>query len=105
MTAQFSNRALSTKIFEAMICSVPILSADLPHRREFIEPARAGLLVTPHDPVEHAAAVEWFYQHTEEGKAMGAQGRTWVVERYTWERENQILLAFYEQILAEQRAK
>jgi glycosyltransferase involved in cell wall biosynthesis len=101
MTVQFSNRALSTKIFEAMICSVAIVSSDLPHRREYIEPARAGLLVAPEDPLEHAAAVERLYQRPEERQAMGVRGRAWVLERYTWEKESQILLAFYKGILGE----
>jgi glycosyltransferase involved in cell wall biosynthesis len=102
MTAQFSNRALSTKILEAMICSTPIVSADLPHRREFIEPPNAGILVSPEDAAEHVAAVEWLYQHPEQREAMGTQGRTWVLERYTWEREGPILLTFYEQLLDRQ---
>lgn len=103
LTLQFSNRALSTKIFEAMICSAPMVSADLPHRREFIEPAGAGLLVKADDPEDHTDAILWLYRHPEERQAMGARGKAWVRERYVWEQESKILLRLYEQILAERR--
>ncbi len=97
LTIQFSNRSLSTKIFEAMICGVPIVSADLPHRREFIEPSGAGLFVTPDDPTSHADAILWLYQHPKEQEALGARGKAWVAEKYTWEQESKVLLHFYEQ--------
>jgi glycosyltransferase involved in cell wall biosynthesis len=100
MTLQFSNRALSTKIFEAMICSTAIVSADLPHRREYIEPAGAGLLVTPDDPAAHVDAILWLYQHPQERQAMAARGRAWVGEKYVWEQESKVLLRFYQQLLA-----
>lgn len=99
LTLQFAHRSLSTKIFEAMICGVPIVSADLPHRREFIEPARAGLLVTPDDPTAHADAILRLYHHPEERETLGARGKTWVTQKYTWEQESKVLLHFYEQLL------
>lgn len=103
LTAQFSNRGLSTKILEAMVCGVPIVSADLPHRREFIEPAKAGMLVTPDDPKAHADAILWLYRNPEERTAMGARGSAWVLEKSVWEHESEVLLRFYEQLLAERR--
>jgi glycosyltransferase involved in cell wall biosynthesis len=104
LTHQFSNRGLSTKIFEAMICGVPMVSADLPQRREFIEPAGAGLLVNPDNPDAHAQAILWLSCHPEDAKAMGARGRSWVLERYVWEQESRILLQFYDQILFDWRS-
>lgn len=101
LTAQYSHRGLSTKGYEAMICGVPIVSADLPARREFIEPSGGGVLVEPEDPKAHAEAIVWLSQHPEQRREMGARGRSWVLERFVWEQEGKVLLHFYQQILAD----
>ncbi|MGC9523779.1 MAG: glycosyltransferase [Anaerolineae bacterium] len=93
---QYQNWALSTKLLECMLMGLPIVSADLPYHRTFIEKADCGLMVPGDDPAAHAEALIWLYHHPEERRAMGARGRRLVLENYTWERESEKLIAFYE---------
>jgi glycosyltransferase involved in cell wall biosynthesis len=95
MTAQYSNPGIATKLFEYMLCSLPVVSADYPHRRIFIDEAQCGLMVPPEDPAAHAAAIEYLVTHPEEAEEMGKRGRNYVLSSYTWEREQARLLDFY----------
>jgi len=95
VTRQYKNPGISTKLFEYMLCSLPIVSSDHPHRRVYIEEADCGLVVPPEDAQAWAEAVLWLRDHPAEAQAMGARGRAKVMERYTWERERSRLLSFY----------
>lgn len=94
-TAQYSNPGIATKLFEYMLCSLPVISADYPHRRIYIDEARCGIMVPPEDPEAHAKAIEYLMSHPEEAKVMGDRGRRYALSSYTWESEQTRLLEFY----------
>jgi glycosyltransferase involved in cell wall biosynthesis len=98
---QYQRRGISTKLLECMLMGLPIVSSDHPHRRLFIDEARCGFSVTADDPAAHAGAILALYRNPDRRRAMGARGRQLVLERYTWETEEPILLAFYGQLLSE----
>lgn len=99
VTRQYSNPGIATKLFEYMLCSLPIISADYPHRRVYIEEADCGIMVPPEDAAAHAKAFKYLRQHKEEAVAQGERGRAFVRAHYTWEVESKRLLAFYSDLL------
>jgi glycosyltransferase involved in cell wall biosynthesis len=98
-TRQYRNPGISTKLFEYMICGLPIVSVDHPHRKKYIDECNCGLTVPPKDASAHAEAVAWLLDHPEESQAMGSRGREMVLDHYTWEKEQSRFLAFYESLI------
>lgn len=89
----------STKLYEYMAASLPVICSDFPHLREIVEPSRCGLLVDPLDVGAVAEAVQWLLEHPTEAEAMGRRGRQAVLEHYNWEQEAPRLLGIYERML------
>jgi glycosyltransferase involved in cell wall biosynthesis len=98
-TRQFRNPGLSTKLFEYMLCGLPIISVDHSHHRIYVEECNGGLMVSPKDASAYAEAIVWLRDHPSEARAMGQRGRTMVLNHYTWEQEQSRLLAFYQELL------
>lgn len=98
-TAQYRRPSLFTKLFEYMLAGLPTLVADFPWSRPYVEEAQCGIVVPAEDPAAYARAIRWLYEHREEAREMGRRGRELVVRKYTWEREQDRLLAFYRKIL------
>ena len=98
-TPQYSNPGLTTKLFEYLLCGLAVLSVDYPHRRVYIEESNCGLTVPAEDVQAHADAILWLRDHPAEREAMGQRGREMVLDRYTWQREQERLLDFYAQVV------
>ena len=77
---------------------LPVVTADHPHRRAYVERARCGLVVPADDPAAWADALGWLQEHAEEASLMGARGREAVRDRFLWGREEGRLLAFYREL-------
>ncbi len=101
-TAQYNRPSLFTKLFEYMLAGLPVICADYPWSRVYVEEGRCGLLVRGDDAEAYTQAIRWFRDHREEARAMGQRGRQMVLERYTWEQEQQRLLSFYQKMLQTQ---
>jgi len=99
VTQQYRNPGIATKLFEYMLCGLPIVSTDHPHRRTYIEEANCGLVVPPEDAAAWAEAILWLRDHPGEAQAMGRRGRAMVLDHYTWEQEQPRLLSFYDALL------
>jgi glycosyltransferase involved in cell wall biosynthesis len=97
-TRQYRNPGIATKLFEYMLCTLPIISVDHPHRRKYIEESNCGLLVPGDDAAAHAQAILWLQNHPEQASAMGQRGRAMVLKSYAWEQEQEKLLAFYQDL-------
>jgi len=100
---QYQRRGISTKLLEAMLMGLAVVSSDHPHRKQFIDEAQAGFSVRADDPSAHAEAVLWLYRHPEEREIMGIRARQLILERYSWEVEATTLLALYRQLLTEEK--
>jgi glycosyltransferase involved in cell wall biosynthesis len=98
-TRQYENPGICTKLFEYMICSLPIVSADHPHRKKYIDECHCGRTVPPQDASAWAEAIAWLLDHREESQAMGSRGQEMVLDHYTWEQEQSRFLAFYESLV------
>lgn len=88
-----------TKLFEYMAAGVPVIASDFPVWREIVDEAGCGITVDPHDVDALAGAMRWLFDHPDEAAAMGQRGRDAVRQRFSWAREAEELLAFYERLV------
>lgn len=56
-TGAKARRVIPNKAFQALACGAPLVTADTPAAREFLDDGRSALLVPPGDPEALAAAV------------------------------------------------
>ena len=87
--------ALPVKMFEYMCAGIPVVASDFPVWREIVAGSGCGLLVDPLDSHQVAAAIERLLADPEAARQMGARGREAVLSKYSWEIEEQELLALY----------
>jgi len=99
------NNGISTKMLEAMLMGLPIVTSDLPYHREIIEQAGSGLTVIPDDPSDHARALKWLHDHPQERVEMGSRGRKLILEKYNWQKEARRLNNFYHRISSDITAR
>jgi glycosyltransferase involved in cell wall biosynthesis len=89
------------KLFEYMAARLPIVASDMGSIRGIIEDNNCGLLVNPRNSKAHAEAILYFFEHPEEARRMGENGRRAVLEKYNWENEEKELLKLYEVLLGQ----
>jgi glycosyltransferase involved in cell wall biosynthesis len=97
-TRQYSQPNIATKLFEYMLCGLPVVTVDNPYWRVYVEESNCGLVVPAGDAGAHAQAILWLRDHPAEAAAMGQRGQAMVLDHYTWEQEQSKLLAFYKAI-------
>jgi glycosyltransferase involved in cell wall biosynthesis len=87
--------ALPVKMFEYMAAGIPVIASDIPLWRTIVDASGCGVCVDPRDPAAIAAAIDQFVLYPELARAMGANGRRAVLERYNWPAEADKLVRFY----------
>lgn len=75
---------LPNKLFDYMLCGLPVVASDFPEIRKVVGGAGCGVLVDPTDPGAIAEAIIYLMEHPEEARRMGENGRRAVLERYNW---------------------
>ena len=70
-------------MFEAMAAAKPVILGVEGEAKEILLDARAGIAVPPDDPDALAKAILRLCQHPELGRALGANGRRAVREKYS----------------------
>lgn len=83
-------------IAEAFACGIPVIASRLGAMAEIVEDRRTGLLFEPGNPEDLAAKVEWAWLHPKEMAAMGQEARREYEQKYTAERNYEMLMAIYE---------
>jgi glycosyltransferase involved in cell wall biosynthesis len=78
---------------DAMACGVPCVGTQIEAVPEIIEDGRTGLLVPPADPIALADALECLLADPDRARALGAQGRARVAQRFLWQHVADRLLA------------
>ncbi len=91
----------NTKIFEEMMAGLPVICTDFVRWREFVERWHCGICVDPSNVDEIADAIQYLFDHPDEARQMGENGRRAVEEEFNWAHEEKKLLALYEDILNE----
>ncbi|MEK8143060.1 glycosyltransferase family 4 protein [Streptomyces sp. M10(2022)] len=81
------------KVFEYMSHGCPMIASDLPVLREVLQDRVNCLLRPPEDPDAWAGALDELITDTALRRRLGAEGRRQVLERYTWRRRADVVLA------------
>jgi glycosyltransferase involved in cell wall biosynthesis len=79
------ERALPTKLVEAMAAARPVILAARGEAQTVVEAAGAGIVVAPEDPAALARAVAELAQDHERVRALGEAGRRYAVDHFDWE--------------------
>jgi glycosyltransferase involved in cell wall biosynthesis len=72
---------IPNKVFQALACGVPVVTADTPAARELLTDDADALLVPPGDPAALAAAVQRLAAEPELARKLGEAGRRTYEER------------------------
>ena len=100
--AEHYQMNLPPKIFEYMICEIPVVASDFSYWREILEDSeygQCGICVDLEDPKSLAKAVTYLMENEDDAIQMGLNGRRAVLERFNWENETQKLLDLYARLL------
>jgi len=89
---------LPNKLFDYMLCGLPVVASDFPEIRKVVGGAGCGVLVDPTDPGAIAEAIVYLLEHPEEARRMGENGRRAVLERYNWGEMEKRLFGVYQAI-------
>lgn len=92
---------LSTKSCEYMQCGLPVVMSNFRFAQLQNEKYHFGICVDPENIDEIADAIQYLFDHPDEARQMGENGRRAVKEEFNWEHEEKKLLALYEELLKE----
>lgn len=95
----FANETFGISLAEASACGRPIVASAFGGFREVVRDGVTGLLVPPRDPAALARAIDTVLADPERAGAMGAAGRAFVSEQFSWPAVTDRVLAVYRQVL------
>jgi glycosyltransferase involved in cell wall biosynthesis len=87
-------------IREAFACGKPVIASRLGAMAELIEEGKTGLLFEPGSPEDLADKMKWMIEHETDCIEMGKNARKVFEEKYTAEKNYEILIKIYEKIIA-----
>ena len=93
------DRAVPTKLVEAMAMGRPVVASDLPRMAAIVRSTGCGIVVSHDDPAAHAAAIRELLENPALAREMGEAGRRAFLEGLTFEREARALTSFYSEVL------
>lgn len=88
----------NTKIFEEMMAGLPVVCTNFSRWKEFVEKEKCGICVDPQNVEQIAGAIRYLFDHPEEARQMGLNGRHLIETRFNWENEEKKLLALYREL-------
>jgi len=83
-------------VAEAFACGVPVIASRLGAMAEIVEDGRTGLLFEPGNAEDLAEKVAWAWAHPREMAEMGREARREYEQKYTAEKNYEMLMAIYE---------
>lgn len=86
-------------IVEAFSLGVPVVSSALGGMQEIVHDKHLGILFNPGDAKDLATRVRWLWSHPEESERMGQNARREYEQKYTPERNYQLLLDIYQRAM------
>jgi glycosyltransferase involved in cell wall biosynthesis len=95
------KRNIPIKLFEYMACGLPVLAADLPSIRPYMEQSMAGLLYDSTSPDALAAGVLRMLSDVDGLRRMGENGRRAVLEKWNWGKMEARLFEAYDELDAQ----
>ncbi|MGN0380146.1 MAG: glycosyltransferase family 4 protein [Butyrivibrio sp.] len=89
----------NNKLFEAMLCGVPVICSDFELWKEIIEEEKCGICVSPNRAEEVEDAVKYIVAHPNEAEQMGVNGRKAVLDKYNWKTQECKLMELYKALM------
>lgn len=86
-------------IREAFACGKPVIASNLGSMAELVENGKTGLLFEPGNPLDLAEKMKWMIGHEAECIEMGKKAREVFEEKYTAERNIEILMEIYSKVM------
>ncbi|MBS4033348.1 MAG: glycosyltransferase family 4 protein [Ignavibacterium sp.] len=87
-------------IREAFACGKPVIASNLGSMAELVENGKTGLLFEPGNPVDLAEKMKWMIGYEAECIEMGKEARKVFEENYTAERNFEILMGIYNNVMS-----
>lgn len=87
-------------IREAFACGKPVIASRLGAMAELVEEGKTGLLFEPGNPEDLADKMQWMIEHETECIKMGKNSRKVFEEKYTAEKNIEILMNIYRSVLS-----
>jgi glycosyltransferase involved in cell wall biosynthesis len=84
---------------EAFACGKPVIASNLGAMAEIVEHSKTGLLFEPGNPAELADAMKWMIENPEECARMGGNARAEFEAKYTAERNFDMLMGIYAEVM------
>jgi glycosyltransferase involved in cell wall biosynthesis len=91
--------ATPNKIFNYMARGIPVLADDYPGLRDIIEKYKCGILVDGSNLDNYINAIQYLIDHPDEAQTMGQRGKEAVLNTISWEKQGQMLLSIYDELL------
>lgn len=88
----------SNKLFETMICGVPVICTDFTLWREIIEKYECGICVDSYDKKQLVDAIRMIVNEPDVASKMGKNGKSAVLQEYNWETQEKKLINLYKRI-------
>ena len=93
-------KAYPVKVFEYMRARLPVVATDIPYWYPLIRDPGSGIHVSLDDPAEIAREISALSKDKKKMEEMGNAGRSMVENFWCWEKESEVLLRLYEDILS-----
>jgi glycosyltransferase involved in cell wall biosynthesis len=90
-------------IVEAFACGLPVIASNLGSMAEMVAHERTGLLFEAGNAADLARKVRWAFEHPEAMERMRAAARREFDEKYTAERNYEMLTAIYATAIANRK--
>jgi glycosyltransferase involved in cell wall biosynthesis len=87
-------------IVEAFACGLPVIASNLGAMAEMVAHEKTGLLFDAGDAADLARKVKWAFEHPAALEAMRVAARREFEEKYTADRNYEMLMAIYETAIA-----
>ena len=88
-------------IRESFACGKPVIASNLGAMAELVDDGKTGLLFEPGNPEDLAAKIRWMLKNEDACIAMGKNARKEFEEKYTAEKNFQILTEIYNKLIAD----
>ncbi len=91
--------AFGIKVYEYMSMGLPVILYCSPYNKAMVEKYHFGICVDSENVDEIADAIRYLFDHPDEARQMGENGRRAVKDEFNWGVEEKKLLQLYEDIL------
>lgn len=89
----------TTKLFEYMAASLPVITSDFLLYKKVVEQYHCGFCIPPTASTELAVTLKWCIEHPSARKILGLNGRKAAQTHFNWDTEGRKLLNYYENSL------